>query len=143
MYLKAPSLAVAPVFSAHRSESSEAYPHIVASLTPKLRVIDDLSCQWILQVRKSPTRFESIAYCATCEGLLLRIKRHLQPRDAKKILPLVAIAKFCDPDALRAVMELPEFYNPWKRDAESLRKRAAKAQLNAAPRARCRIKAHA
>lgn len=106
-----PSLAVAPAFSADRGESHEAYPRVVAWLNDKLRVIHgQCGLQWLLQVRKSPTRWESIAYCATREGLLLRIREHLQPRDAKTILPLEEIAKFCDPEAWAVIKALPEFF---------------------------------
>jgi len=108
------NLAVAPAFSAHRGESSEAYPHVVARLTPKLRVIDDHSLHWILQVRKSLTRWESFAYCATKEGLLLRIKEHWQQtfhRKEREISPLAQLVEMhCDPAAWAAIEALPAYY---------------------------------
>ena len=103
------NLAVAPVFSAGKGESGEAYPHVVARLAPKLRVIcGSCNLQWILQVRKSSTRWESFAFCGTKEGLLLRIKEHLQPRD--EILPLETLVRNCDPAAWAIIEALPEYY---------------------------------
>ena len=119
MYLNAPSLAVAPAFSPSAPKSSEAYPHVVARLNGKLRVIhgkDQL--QWLIQVRKSPARWESIAFCATKEGLLLRIKEHLQGRD--EILPLKALARCCDPGAWAAIMALPDSYPKQARSAQCM-----------------------
>jgi len=111
MYLKAPSPAVAPVFSPQGAESCEAYTGVVARLNDRLRVIHgQCGLQWILQVRKSPSRWESLAYCATCEGLWLRIREHLQPRGANEILPLVGLAKFCDPAAWEIVAALPDYH---------------------------------
>jgi hypothetical protein len=110
-YLKSPSAAVAPAFSAGKGESSEAYPRIVARLTDRLRVVHgQCNLQWLLQARKSPTRWETIAFCATKEGLILRIKEHLQARDSDMILPLKEIAKRCDPEAWAAIEALPEYF---------------------------------
>ena len=107
--LEAPFTRVAPQKSSGRGESSEAYPCVTARLTPKLRVIDDLSCQWCIQARKSPTRWESFAFCATKAGLLLRIKEHLQAPD--KIAPLDDLAgRYCYPAAWKLVAELPDYY---------------------------------
>ena len=110
-YLEAPSPAVAPAFSPSAAESSEACTGVVARLNDKLRVIhgrDQL--QWLLQVRKSPTRWESIAFCATREGLWLRIREQLQPRDAKTFLPMEEIAKFCGPEAWAVIEAFPDYY---------------------------------
>jgi hypothetical protein len=84
-----PFAAPTPVFRASNREEDETYGGIVAVLNPNLRIIRG-SCgiQWILQRRKNPARWLSIAYCGTKEGLLLRIKDHLQPPKAKQILPL-------------------------------------------------------
>lgn len=63
---------------------------------------------WILQSRKSLTRWESIGFCATREGLLLRIKEHLKGR---KILPLDVLVKHdCDPKARAIIEALPPYY---------------------------------
>ena len=85
-YLKSPSPAVAPAFSAHaayaaprrgeaRGESSEGNPRILARLNDRLRVIHgQCGLQWLLQYRKAPTKWETFAYCATRPGLILRMK---------------------------------------------------------------------
>ena len=114
LYLEAASVAVAPVFSAHRGESGEAYPCVVGRLTDKLRVIHgNDGLQWILQVRKSPARWESFAYCATKAGLLLRIKEHLQHlRNRNERLPLETLASlYCDPVAWAAIEALPATFD--------------------------------
>ena len=119
-YLKTPSLAVAPAFSADRGESHEAYAGVVARLNDRLRVIDgQCGLQWILQGRKSPTRWESIAFCATKEGLLLRIKEHLQHlRNRNERLPLETLASlYCDPVAWEIVRALPDYYSKGNQDA--------------------------
>ena len=104
--LDSPSPAPTPVFSRQNREESEAYPRVVAVLNSRLRVIHGkCGLQWILQVRKSPSRFESIAFCGTKQGLILRIREHLQPRDAKQILPLEEIAA-----AWAAIEALPEHF---------------------------------
>ena len=104
------NLAVAPEISARTGETDEAYGAVLATLKGKLRVIHSRDAnQWILQSRKSPTRWESFAYCGTKEGLLLRIKEHLQGRD--EILPLETLAsRDCDPVAWAAIEALPEYY---------------------------------
>ena len=105
------NLAVASAFSARTGETDEAYPAILARLSSKLRVVHSRDGnQWILQSRKSPSRWESIAFCATREGLWLRIREHLQPRDAKEMLPMEKIAKYCDPEARAAIEALPDNY---------------------------------
>ena len=90
-------LAVAPVFLAHAGESSEAYPRVVARLSERLRVVQgQCGLQWLLQVRKSPTRWESIAFCATKAGLILRIREHLQQtfhRKERELIPLRKLVK--------------------------------------------------
>ena len=104
--LDSPSPAPTPVFSGQNREESEAYSRVVAVLSPRLRVIHGkCGLQWILQVRKSPSRFESIAFCGTKQGLILRIREHFQPRDAKQILPLEEIAA-----AWAAIEALPEYF---------------------------------
>ena len=109
-----PSPAVAPAFSAHRSESGEAYPRVVARLNDRLRVIDgQCGLQWILQVRKSPTRWESIAYCATKEGVILRIKDYLQYLEVRdKILPLETLLSIysVDPAAWAIIEALADYF---------------------------------
>ncbi len=100
------NLAPTPVFSAHGGESDEAYGAVLVVLNSRLRVVHGkCGLQWILQVRKSPSRFESIAFCGTKQGLILRIREHLQPRDARQILPLEEIAA-----AWAAIEALPEYF---------------------------------
>lgn len=108
---EAPSAAPIPAFSSHGREESASYGGIVARLNGRLRVINGrCGLQWILQVRKSATKWESIAFCGTKEGLFRRIKMHLQGRD--EILPLEALVKrSCYPDAWRIIAALPEFYS--------------------------------
>ena len=88
--LDLPSPAPTPVFSGENCEESEAYARVVAVLNPRLRVIyGKCNLQSILQVRKSPSRFESIAFCATKQGLILRIKEHLQQTFHRKERELI------------------------------------------------------
>jgi hypothetical protein len=42
---------VAPEISNGKGESSEAYPHVVARLADRLRIIEDLRYQWLLTAR--------------------------------------------------------------------------------------------
>ena len=63
----------------------------------------------LLQVRKSPTRWETLAYCATKIGLKLRLKLHLQGRD--EILPLAELVReHVEPEAWAVVQALPDYY---------------------------------
>ena len=68
-------------------------------------------------MRKSPTRWSSIAYCATKVGLLLRIKWHLQG-NWPRILPLDTLLsrRHVDLDAWADIEALPAIY---PRDAET------------------------
>ena len=85
-------------------------------LNPKLRIIRSRDgIQWIIQRQNSKRDGEpiwsSFAYCATKGGLILRIKEHLQPREAKQILTLEVLAsRQCDPEAWRAVIALPDYF---------------------------------
>jgi hypothetical protein len=89
-YLKSPSPAVAPAFSAHRGESAEGNPGVVARLTDRLRVIEGAcQLQWLLQYRKSATKWETIAFCATKAGLPLRVKEHWQQTFHRKERKLI------------------------------------------------------
>jgi hypothetical protein len=98
---KPPSAAPTPVFRASNREEDETYGGVVAVLNPSLRVIRG-SCgvQWILQRRKNPVRWLSLAYCGSKEGLLLRIKDHLQP----------PVAKLCNPEAWAIIEALPDVF---------------------------------
>ena len=108
-YLDSPSPAPTPVFSGQNREESEAYPRVVAVLSPRLRVIHGkCGLQWILQVRKSSTRWESIAFCATRQGLLIRIRDHLQNTTLCPLETLVG--RHCDPEAWAAIKALPDYY---------------------------------
>jgi hypothetical protein len=107
---EAPFAAATPVFLASNREESETYGGVVAVLNPSLRVIRG-SCglQWIVQRRKNPVRWLSLAYCGTKQGLLLRIKEHLQGRD--EILPLeTLVTRCCNPEAWAAIEALPDFF---------------------------------
>ena len=100
-------------FSARTGETDEAYTAVLARLSDKLRVVNSRDAnQWILQARKSPTRFESIAYCGTREGLLRRIKDHLQHlHGGETIIPLATlIADHAEPAAWAIIMTLPPYY---------------------------------
>ena len=79
-----------------RSEESDAYAEVVASLNPKLRVIrGKCGLQWIVQAKNRPTRWSSFAFCGTKEGLLLRL-----PKDGQG----------CDPAAWRTIEALPDYF---------------------------------
>ena len=104
-------LAVAPVFSAHKGETDEAYGAVLATLNGKLRVVHSRDAnQWLLQVRKSPTRWETVAYCATKIGIENSgWKLHLQGRD--EILPLAELVReHVEPEAWAVVQALPDYY---------------------------------
>jgi hypothetical protein len=79
---EAPFAAATPVFRTSSREESETYVGVVAALNPGLRVIRG-SCglQWIVQKRKNPERWTSFAFCATKEGLLLRLSEGGYPCD--------------------------------------------------------------
>ena len=94
----------------HREESDD-YAAVVIQLNATLRVIKGrCGLQWIAQKKERTARWTSFAFCATREGLLLRIREHLQPRDAKEILPMEEIAKYCDPEAWVVIEALPDYY---------------------------------
>jgi hypothetical protein len=97
-------------------EESDNYKDVVAILTPKLRVIrcrDGI--QWIVQ-RQNNKRgglpiWTSFAYCATRQGLLIRIRDHLQAmeKDEPRTLPLDAlVGRHCDPEAWAVIQALPK-----------------------------------
>lgn len=109
------NLAVTPVFPTGKGESSETYPRVVAQLTDRLRVIEgQCNLQWLLQVRKSPTRWESIAFCGTKQGLLLRIRDHLQDSYHRKECKLLSLERLvllhCEPAGWAAIEALPDYY---------------------------------
>jgi hypothetical protein len=62
--------------------------------------------QWLLQVRKRPTRWETIAYCATRQGLLIRIRDHLPAleKDEPRTLPLEVLV------GCHAIEALPDYF---------------------------------
>jgi hypothetical protein len=105
----------APVLSAPAGESSETYPRIVARLNDRLRVIEGrCGLQWCVQYRKAPNKWESFAFCGTREGLLLRIRDHLQQAFHKHERDLIPLAKLvelhCDPAAWAIIEALPDYY---------------------------------
>jgi hypothetical protein len=51
--------------------------------------------QWIVQAKNRPTRWSSFAFCATKEGLLLRL-----PKDGYG----------CGPEAWQIIEALPDYY---------------------------------
>ena len=63
-----------PLFAAV-AVNGEADGDIIAALTDGLRIVRS-ERQWIVQQRE-PKRWANVAFCATKEGLLLRIKEHL------------------------------------------------------------------
>jgi hypothetical protein len=81
---------------ASNRETDESYRGVVAVLNGKLRVIRG-SCdlQWVIQKRKNPLMWISFAYCATREGLLLRLPKGGQG---------------CDPEAWAVIEALPEYF---------------------------------
>lgn len=95
------SAAPTPLFRASNRETDETYTGVVAVLNAKLRVIAG-SCglQWGIQKRKSPLMWISFAYCATREGLLLRL-----PKDGCG----------CGPEPWAIIQALPDYFP--KRDA--------------------------
>lgn len=106
-----PNLAPTKLSASARSEESDDYKDAVARLNPALRVIRSrCDLQWILQKKNRPTRWSSIAYCGSKEGLLLRIKEHLQGPD--KILPLADLLKIyrVPPEAWNTVEALPDYF---------------------------------
>jgi hypothetical protein len=110
---EAPFAAPTPVFWASNREEDETYGGVVAVLNPSLRVIcGRCGPQWILQRRKNPVRWLSLAYCATKAGLVLRVKAHLQAQsNEKKTLPLdVLVSRYADPEAWRAIEGLPDVF---------------------------------
>ena len=79
-----------------RSEESDDYGEVVAILNPTLRVIrGKCGLQWIAQKKNRPARWSSFAYCATKEGLLLRLPKG---------------GHGCDPEAWGAIEALPDYY---------------------------------
>jgi hypothetical protein len=104
-----PSAAPITFFSKLPTENDDDYGAIVAVLTGKLRVIQGrCGLQWILQSSYgSKGKWKSLAYCGTKEGLILRLKEHLQGRDA--VIPLAELAKRCDPIEWKKVEALPDF----------------------------------
>jgi len=79
-----------------QSEKSDAYSEVVAILNPALRVIcGDCGLQWIVQKKVSPTEWKGFAYCATKEGLLLRLPKN---------------GCGCDPGAWCSIAALPDYF---------------------------------
>jgi hypothetical protein len=91
-----PSAAPTPFFQASNRETDETYEGVVAVLNSKLRLIRG-SCglQWIIQKRKNPLIWISFAFCATREGLLLRLPKKGQG---------------CNPAAWAIIEALPDFF---------------------------------
>ena len=103
------------VISSHGREESETYTGIVAALNPSLRVIRGrCGLQWILQSRKSASRWNSIAFCGTKTGLILRIKEHLRQTHHKKereLVPLETLVELhCDAAAWAIIGGLPDYF---------------------------------
>ena len=91
-----PSEAPTPVFQASNRETDETYRGVTAVLNSKLRVISG-SCglQWVMQRRKNQLTWISFAFCATKEGLLLRLPKKGQG---------------CNPAAWAIIKVLPDFF---------------------------------
>ena len=93
---KKPPVAVATLQGSVGSETSDNYAGVVAILNPTLRVIRGAcGLQWIVQEKNRPARWSSFAYCATKEGLLLRLPEH---------------GRGCDPVAWRRMAALPDYF---------------------------------
>ena len=76
-------------------EENDTYSGVVALLNPKLRVIcGACGFQWIVQ-QKRGARWSSFAYCATKEGLLLRLPKN---------------GCGCDPGAWCNIAALPDYF---------------------------------
>lgn len=104
-----PNLAVRRLYARQDRENSDAFGGVVAGLNLKLRVVQN-GLQWILQAKRG-AEWKNFAYCATKEGLLLRIKGHLQPAKARQIVSLdILAARYCDAAAWRVVEGLPEYF---------------------------------
>jgi len=90
-------------------ETDDNYKDVVAILNQKLRVIKGAcKLQWIAQNKVSPTTWKSFAYCATKEGLLLR-------------LPKAGYG--CNPEAWKLIDELKQsFAETYYSNAEQLKK---------------------
>lgn len=96
-----------------QSEISDDCESLVALLNPKLRVIAG-SCgmQWLLQSR-APSQWRNVAYCATREGMLLRIRDHLQSLEpkARAWMSLRTLAhRHCRPPAWAIIEALPDVF---------------------------------
>ena len=92
-----PFAAATLVFRASNRETDETYGGVVAGLNSGLRVIRG-SCglQWVAQRRKNPLIWASFAFCATKEGLLLRL-----PKDGRD----------CAPEAWAVIAALPDYFS--------------------------------
>jgi len=78
-----PFEAPTPVFRASNRETDETYGSVVAVLNSGLRVVRGAcGLQWVVQRRKNPLIWASFAYCATKEGLLLRLPKDSRGREA-------------------------------------------------------------
>ena len=91
-----PFAAPTPLIRASNRETDETYRGVVAVLNEKLRVVAG-SCglQWVIQKRKNLASWASFAFCATKEGLLLRLSK--DSRD-------------CSPQAWARIQALPDFF---------------------------------
>ena len=90
-------------------EESEGYAGVVAVLNSRLRVIrGKCGLQWIAQKKERPTRWTSFAYCATKEGLLLRLPKG---------------GYGCNPEAWAIIEALPIYFP--KKDAGEESERAS------------------
>ena len=84
-----------PVFLASIRETDETYRGVVAVLNDKLRVVAG-SCglQWVIQKRKNPLAWSSFAFCATKEGLLLRLPKYGHGCDAESSARIQALPDY-------------------------------------------------
>ena len=107
---------VRPVPFAAVAVNGEADGDVIALLTDGLRVVRS-DRQWIVQQR-GPKTWASFAYCATREGLLLRIKEHLLKEHLNKL----------------------DCYQMQKRPKTDKRPRVSREALEATEAARARLK---
>ena len=71
-----PSADEAPLQSLSRREKDDDYGGLVAVLNPQWRVIcGSCGLQWVVQRRRTARLWENVAFCATKQGLLLRLPK--------------------------------------------------------------------
>ena len=94
-HVETPFAAPTPFFQASSRETDETYGGVVAVLNDKLRVVvGSCGLQWVVQKRKNPLAWGSFAFCATKEGLLLRLPKHGQGCAAESLAIIQALPDY-------------------------------------------------